>query len=462
MFDALARQADRHRTDPRARRRRSRSQQGADPAPDGDRSCQTKEPRPTRIRARRASDDDPRTTAARRSPSDQVSLRRRLLNVRTIGSLVFGLLLLFLLFRVVFGDNFDWGEVARLVGQANPVFLLLAFVAYYATFPLRGLRWRYVLGADGMSVGFRDATEILFLSWFVNCLVPAKLGDLYRAYLLRANYGGLDLAHGRDGLHRAHRRHHRHRVAGAGRRLLVVPRPLAARTSTRSSSSASSSPSAWSCWWSRCASSAAHIGRWLPARIGELWDRFHEGSTGALTVRSIPVILALTVVSGCSRARASTSSSARSSCRRSGSGISASMFVALAAALLTAIPLTPAGFGFVEAGIIGVLSCTGCRRARRGGRPGGSGLTILTVIVLGGILYAFSAKVRRAHGADRRHPPAEPERGRRPARPAFGAHAARYLSPIETDQPAAAMLRLLVRTTGALTHRWRTAHEGRR
>ncbi len=36
-------------------------------------------------------------------------------------------------------------------------------------------------------------------------------------------------------------------------------------------------------------------------------------------------------------------------------GISASIFVALAAALLTAIPLTPAGVGFVEAGIVGAL-----------------------------------------------------------------------------------------------------------
>ncbi|MBA2265118.1 MAG: flippase-like domain-containing protein, partial [Chloroflexi bacterium] len=119
---------------------------------------------------------------------DQVSLRRRLLNVRTIGSLVFGLLLLFFLSRVIFSEDFDWAFVWRLVGQADPGFLALAFLAYYATFPLRGFRWRYVLARSGMSVRFRDATEILFLSWFVNCLVPAKLGDLYRAYLLRANY----------------------------------------------------------------------------------------------------------------------------------------------------------------------------------------------------------------------------------------------------------------------------------
>src|SRR4051812_27122917 len=29
--------------------------------------------------------------------------------------------------------------------------------------------------------------EIIFLSWLVNCLVPAKLGDVYRAWLLKIN-----------------------------------------------------------------------------------------------------------------------------------------------------------------------------------------------------------------------------------------------------------------------------------
>ena len=81
-----------------------------------------------------------------------------------------------------------------------------------------------------------------------------------------------------------------------------------------------------------------------------------------------------------------------------GLGISASVFVALAAALLTAIPLTPAGFGFVEAGIIGVLAIYGVTR-----EPAAAvalvdrGVTIGTVIILGGILYASSQKVRRAH-----------------------------------------------------------------
>ncbi len=329
---------------------------------------------------------------------EQVSLRRRILNVRTIGSLAFGLLLLFFLFRVVFSPNFDWGEVARLIGQANFGFLVLAFVMYYATFPLRGYRWRYVLARSGTSVGLRDATEILFLSWFVNCLVPAKLGDLYRAYLLRGNFGA--------SLSRTVGTVFIERIAD----IIVIA--VLALSAGYWSFRGRSRPDIDTLFIIGFVVAIAlillvvalrlfggHVGRWLPARIGELWDRFHEGSTGSLTIRSVPVILVLTVgIWTLEGARLYLVIRALG-LPEVGLGISSSIFVALAAALLTAIPLTPAGFGFVEAGIIGVLFLYGVPE-----EPAAAvalvdrGLTILTVIVLGGILYAFSAKVRRAHG----------------------------------------------------------------
>jgi glycosyltransferase 2 family protein len=329
---------------------------------------------------------------------EQVSLRRRLLNLRTIGSLAFGLLLLFLLFRVAFGEGFDWGEVVSLIGQANPAFLLLAFLAYYATFPLRGFRWRYVLARTGEHVRFKDATEILFLSWFVNCLVPAKLGDLYRAYLLRGNYGAsISRTVGTVFIERvadivviaalaltagfwSFRGRHRPEIDALFVVGFVIAIGLIALVV------------ALRLW-------GGHLERRLPDRIGELWGRFHEGSIGALTVRSVPVIGALTVAIWLLEGARLYFVIRGLSLPDVGLGISSSVFVALAAALLTAIPLTPAGFGFVEAGIIGVLFLYGVPQ-----EPAAAvalvdrGLSIVTVVIIGGILYAFSAKVRRAHG----------------------------------------------------------------
>jgi len=328
---------------------------------------------------------------------EEVSLRRRLLNVRTIASLLFGLFLLFLLFRLVFGDDFDWGQVVRLIGEANPGFLALAFIAYYATFPLRSYRWRYVLSRSGVKIRFRDTTEILFLSWFVNCLVPAKLGDVYRAYLLRSNFGasisrtlgtifiervadliviaGLALAAGYWSF-RGRSRPEIDALFIIGFAIAVVLMVLVVILRLL----------------------GAHLSRWLPGRLATLWDRFHEGSTGAISVRSVPVILVITAGIWLLEGARLYFVIRALDLPDVGLGISASVFVALAAALLTAIPLTPAGFGFVEAGIIGTLALYGI-----GIEPATAvaltdrALTVLTVIVLGGILYAFSHKIRRAH-----------------------------------------------------------------
>jgi len=330
---------------------------------------------------------------------DQVSIRRRLFNVRTMASLLFGLVLIYFLARIIFGDNFDWGEVAQLVGQADLGFLVLAFAMYYATFPLRGLRWQYILARSGMSIGLRDATEILFLSWFINCLVPAKLGDLYRAFLLRANYGA--------SISRTLGTVFIERVAD-----LIVMAVLAL-TAGFWSFRGRSRPEIDALFIIGFVIAiglilllvglrffGAQIGRWLPTRIGEIWGRFQEGTTGVLTARSIPVVLFLTVAIWLLEGARLYFVIRALDLPEVGLGISASVFVALAAALLTAIPLTPAGFGFVEAGIIGVLAIYGVTR-----EPAAAvalvdrGVTIGTVIILGGIVYASSRKVRRAHGA---------------------------------------------------------------
>ena len=330
-------------------------------------------------------------------PEREVSLARRLLNVRTIGSTAFGLVLVFLVFRVIL--NVDFGRTFDLMRQANLWMLLAGLFAYYLTFPLRSLRWTLILRRVGTSVPYPAAMEILFLSWFVNSVVPAKLGDLYRAYLLRGNFGasisrtvgtifiervtdilvifGLALAAGYwsfrgrdrpevDALFLAGF------VVAAALLLLVIALRYQGRRLTRL----------------------------LPERVQELYERFHEGSTGALTPRVlVPVGATTAVVWLLEGARVFFVIHALDLPDLQ-LGISASVFVALAASLLTAIPLTPAGIGFVQAGVVGALYLYGV------GAEAGTAVALtdfvlatLSVIVIGGALYAFSPMVRRAHGA---------------------------------------------------------------
>ena len=81
-------------------------------------------------------------------------------------------------------------------------------------------------------------------------------------------------------------------------------------------------------------------------------------------------------------------------------GISGAFFVALAASLLTAVPLTPAGIGFVEGGVVGLLtivygvSQTDALAITLVDRA----ISVLSIIVIGSIAYAISPK-RRGLGA---------------------------------------------------------------
>jgi uncharacterized protein (TIRG00374 family) len=124
---------------------------------------------------------------------DQLSLGKRLLNWRTIVPLV---IVLASLAYLVHKENIDPQQTWNTIRTANVLFFLAAFVSYYLSFPIRTVRWRMLLGnvgftrANGVKLPrFWKLLEIIYLSFFANVVVPARLGELYRAYLLRQEAG---------------------------------------------------------------------------------------------------------------------------------------------------------------------------------------------------------------------------------------------------------------------------------
>jgi uncharacterized membrane protein YbhN (UPF0104 family) len=119
------------------------------------------------------------------------SLAKRLLSWRTLLSLLLTAALLAWFFRQL-GLEALAESVARIL-SANPWLYLAAVAAYYLSFPVRAARWRLLLANSGEPEDrlprVRDLAEIIYLSWFVNSIVPAKLGDVYRGWLLRRESG---------------------------------------------------------------------------------------------------------------------------------------------------------------------------------------------------------------------------------------------------------------------------------
>jgi len=114
---------------------------------------------------------------------DYNRLKSQISSKRTVLSFIVSVAILYLVISSV-----DIRSTIEIMTGSDPLLYICAFVAYYLTFPLRGLRWKILLENIGFQKNIKDLTEIVFLSWFVNCILPAKLGDLYRAYLVKQNY----------------------------------------------------------------------------------------------------------------------------------------------------------------------------------------------------------------------------------------------------------------------------------
>jgi glycosyltransferase 2 family protein len=326
---------------------------------------------------------------------DQLSLTRRLRQPRTIISLVLPILLLILFVRSLPGFKLE--ELPDKILGANPWLLMAAFAIFYVGFPMRGLRWALLVKQSGFSLKVRDATEIIFLSWLVNCLVPAKLGDVYRAYLLKINspvslsrtFGTvfiervldlfaivtLGLAAGfvsfRSGLPADVQI-----VFAIG---VVVVVLLAAGLMTMRN-------------FGRRILTALP----LPHRIVEFYDRFEEGVFSSIGLRALPRLIVITGFIWATEAMRLYLVVQALGLPDVHLGISGAFFVALAASLLTAVPLTPAGIGFVESGVVGLLtivygvSQTDALAITLVDRA----ISVLSIIILGSIAYAISSKRR--------------------------------------------------------------------
>jgi uncharacterized protein (TIRG00374 family) len=323
---------------------------------------------------------------------ESLSLSRRLRQPRTIVSIAVPIAII----ATFVGINGQaLAKVPSLILAVNPWLVLAAFVVFYAGFPLRGYRWSILLRGTGFRIGTKDSSEIIFLSWLVNCVVPAKLGDVYRAYLLKINSTGaslsrtfgtvfiervldlfaialLGLAAGywsfRDGLPPATQI-----VFGIG---LVVVAVLGFGLFTM-----------------------RNFGRriivampFLPRSILELYDRFEEGVFGAIAMHRLPILAILTGLIWMTEGLRLWLVVQAFGFDDVSLGISGAIFVALIGSVLTAVPLSPAGLGIVEAGVVGILTV-----AYGVPLPEATAIALLdrvisvfSIIVLGSIAYVIS------------------------------------------------------------------------
>src|SRR5918997_506672 len=283
---------------------------------------------------------------------------RRIFSVRNIASFLLAVAVLYLMYRELLGV--DWGETWVSVWGANAWLFALAFVTFYCSFPLRALRWKALLANVGYSrEGVRPMpstlglTRIMYVAWFANCVTVARLGDAYRGYLLKREAGvsfavtlGTVLAERLlDLLVLA-------AMLGAGVLIVfhgVLPTETAQALAAGLIISAVGVVGLLAMRHFRWA-----FERILPKRLHAHYSRLEHGVIDSF--RRLPLLVALSAVGWVLEGAALYGVAAAVDAPVSVAG---ALVVALAASLLTAVPFTPAGLGFAEAGMVFMLGWLG-------------------------------------------------------------------------------------------------------
>lgn len=302
---------------------------------------------------------------------------------KTIFSFLVAFVILYILVTSV-----DVHKTFEIMRSVNIGMYLLASSTMFFSYILRGLRWKKLLENVGFVGRLKDVIEILTLSFFVNTLVPAKLGDVYRGYLMKKNYkesisrvmGTVFVERSLDLIAMV--------LSFSFIILLVfkqIPQNLMLSLKVG------------------VVLSVLLIGfmiimkyhderifRFVPKRTGDIFKTFKKGTSDALVSSSMGII-------GVYTALIWILDGVRMLLVMRASGLDApfslAVFVMLAGGLATAFPITPAGLGVVESTVSGLLVLFGVDKGLA------VSITLLdrfisywSFLIIGGLVYALSRK----------------------------------------------------------------------
>ncbi len=309
---------------------------------------------------------------------------KKFLSGKSLASFLISLLILYLLFTRI-----DLSKTFEILKRTRIELYIMGFIAYYSSLALRGVRWKALLKNADYDVSFKSASEILVLSWFANCLAPAKLGDLYRGYLLKKNYDtSVSKAMGTVFVERA--------LDTVSIVFLAIPAVFIAfggRLPTNITTTLAISVVIAMLLIGFIAFTVRRDGflsKKAPSAVKDIAARFEEGVAQSAVGRSLPGIVVLSVSLWAFEVVRLFFVT-----RAIGLALPLSLllFVSLVGALVTAFPLTPAGLGAVEVAMTGIFVLAGlASELAFSAAMLDRIVTYWSFIIVGGAVYVLSGK----------------------------------------------------------------------
>jgi len=245
---------------------------------------------------------------------------------------------------------------------------------------------------------FPKLLEILYISWFANVIVPAKLGDLYRAYLLRKE---TDLPTSRTfGTVLAERL-----LDLIVLLLLFIPAVIISLHENLPSQLQTGLKVTLALVVLGIAGLfvlrlfQTKIARLVPERFRDNYNHFQQGTLGSF--RRVPTLSALTLaVWTCESARFLLVVLAFNLIGGDPLHVvTAALFIALGEALLTVVPFTSGGIGLVEGGMLAMIALfSSNHNLAAAAILSDRAISLFSILIIGFIVFmvAFGRDTRRA------------------------------------------------------------------
>lgn len=321
------------------------------------------------------------------------TLRRRTLSLPTLVSLAVAVGFLFF---VVGRFHLDLGAVFERLRHADLGLFLLAMAVHYTTFFFRGSRWRVLLRnvrtGDERLLPAWHAGLIILVSSSANSITFLRLGDAYRAYAYAEDSDGSFS-----------------RTMGTVLSERIVDVALVFVLLLGSALAVSALPGRHPSALFLALALALALGgllglgvmlllrerllRLLPERFSAMYERFHHGVVGSLRASQLPVVMLWGALGWLSEV-------GRLWLVIKALGLDLALpwvvFVTLANALLTLVPITPGGLGLVEVGITGLLHLSMDQVDAASVALLDRTISYLSVVAFGGLAFLVRHVVKRA------------------------------------------------------------------
>lgn len=321
---------------------------------------------------------------------DKPNLRERFVSRSTLLSLGATAILIFVLTTRF---DIDWIQTWHNMRSLNPKLYLLAMLLYYIGLYVRSIRWRLLASNANSDTNqsFRLPTKTRFMQltligWFINSIGWFRIGDMYRAYIL-SNDSRTDFSSGLG-------------VVLAERVMDMTTILLVAVLSVIWYSAESISETTWyftsivlaSIFMSFVLIASllvmktygSKLARFLPFRFEQLYSQFQQGAFGSFKrLRAIFFLGLGTWILEAARLYLVVEALDMSA------PLSLMLVVAVAQAILSVIPITPGGVGFVETGAATLFSFHLESSSAASIALVDRTITYLSVIAVGGASFLF-------------------------------------------------------------------------